>query len=504
MRVGLVYRGRYHVREALDLEGYAPLLRGAGHRVRLFWDEDVFGVTDNVLQVPWLAKRLSNPLRMAWEMAADRPEVLVFSVLPSTFAWCCEVAKQVKARTGAAVVFAGLHAALAAERCMREACVDCVIQGEAEPALAPLMSALAGRGRMADVGNLWRRDGGEVRFTFRAPLADLDALPLPDKELFRPAVSHAYSYCAMVSRGCPYQCSFCEETCCKRLYGAGYFRRKKPETVLRELVEGKRRYGFREVIFKDSYLSGSKAWLEELMRGYRREIGRPFKCFCTIAGFDADTARLLKEGGCYNVEFGLQTWNDRLRRETLNRGETSEMARRVFDLCARYRLWFDVDHMFNLPGETEGDHLAGAREYGRLRYLNRIKNHFLVYLPGAEIVSAGKAAGALPPDIERQLEDGLETDFYGQEWGSAGERATVAGFAALYKLLPPLPAWLLEWLLRGRRWRWLGRAPGWLMALAQGALALRSRDLRFAEYVRSYPRKALRGLRRALGWGCGL
>ena len=72
----------------------------------------------------------------------------------------------------------------------------------------------------------------------------------PRQELFAPYVSHGYSYCAMVSRGCPYQCTFCEETCAKKLYGGRYFRRKSVDTVMRELLAAKRRYRFREVIFK--------------------------------------------------------------------------------------------------------------------------------------------------------------------------------------------------------------------------------------------------------------
>jgi len=503
MRIGIVYRGRYHVREALDLETCSAVLSRAGHRARLFWDENVFGVTDNVLQIPRLNRWITDPAETAGEVAEAGLEAVLFSVLPSTFAWSRQVAALLKMRTSAPVVFAGFHPTMAPERCLRDTSVDYVIQGEVEAALPELLDALAGRRRLDAVSNLWRRDGASLRFTFRAPPVDLDSLPPPDKEFFAPGVSHAFSYCAMVSRGCPHHCSFCEETCCKSVCGPGYFRRKKPATVLSELVEGRRRYGFREVIFKDSYLSGSKAWLDELMRGYRREIKRPFKCFCTVVGFDADTARLLKQGGCYSIEFGLQTWNEGIRRGALGRCETNAMARRAFDLCARERIWYDVDHMFNLPGESARDHADGAREYARLRYLNRIKNHFLVYLPGARIVEAGKACGALPADVERLLEDGWETDFYANDAGHSEERADTAGFAALYKVLPALPGWVIEWFLRRGRWRWLSGVPKPLMALVQAALALRSRDLRFAEYARSYPRKVLRAVRKAFWRGAG-
>jgi radical SAM superfamily enzyme YgiQ (UPF0313 family) len=325
--------------------------------------------------------------------------------------------------------------------------------------------------------------------TPRAPLVDLDALPLPDKRLFLPYVSHSYSYVAMVSRGCPYQCTFCEETCCKKLYGPSYFRRKSVDTVMRELAAGKRRYRYREVVFKDSYLSGNKEWLRQLMREYREKIGVPFKCFCTILGFDEETARLLKEGGCYGVEFGLQTWNERVRREVLNRRETNEQAMAAFGHCAAARLWYDVDHMFNLPGESERDHADGARRYRELRYLNRVKVHYLVYLPTAEIVEHGVREEAVPDNVHEQLADGWEGDFYDQKVGTQEQRMAVKAYAALYKLLPAMPPTMVQWLAETGLVRLLARTPAPLLALLQGMLALRSGDLRFSAYLRFYPRK---------------
>ena len=504
MHVVLVYRGRYHVREALDLEGLAPVLRGGGYRVTLVYDPDTFGVTDNVLQVPWLARRLSSSEKIIDRIVAAGPDVAVFSVLPSTYAWAREIAGLLKARIPVPVptVFVGLHPSLAAERVSRDACVDYVIEGEVEGVINPLLEAIASRADMSDVecdvsgiGNLWYGRNGDVRHTFRAELVDLDALPLPDKDLFAPYVSHTYSYAAMVSRGCPYQCTFCEETCSKKLYGGRYFRRKSVDTVMAELIEAKRRYNFREVIFKDSYLSGNKKWLAELMRRYRREIGVPFKCFCTILGFDEETASLLKRGGCYNIEFGLQTWNYRIRRDVLHRRETNEDALRAFDCCARQHLWYDVDHMFNLPGESEQDHLDGVWKYRSLRYLNRIKNHFLVYLPSAEIVDYALQEGVVPEDIKERLAEGWESDFYDQSQAASANRQAAATYAALYKLLPVLPKWLVRWLLERRRVRWFARVPSMVMAPLQGLLALRSRDLRFRAYLRLYPAKTLRAVR---------
>jgi len=263
---------------------------------------------------------------------------------------------------------------------------------------------------------------------------------------------------------------------------------------MRELTAAKRRYHFREVIFKDSYLSGNKPWLRELMERYRDEIGVPFKCFCTIAGFDEETASLLKQGGCYSIEFGLQTWNDQLRREILNRQETNEDALRTFACCDRLRLRYDVDHMFHLPTESEEDHIRGAHAYRQLRHLGRVKVHFLVYYPTADIVQHAVAAGDLPADAPAKLAEGHESDFYDQSHTAADKKALVAGYAALYKSLPLVPAGMVRWLLRNRRARFLHRIPSPLVALLQGLNAIRCGDLRFAAYLQIYPLKVFHSL----------
>ena len=485
----IVYRGRYHIREALDLETLVAVLREAGHSVRFVYDPDCFGATDNVFQLSPLARLLARPNLVTAQVGQWQPDVVVFQVLSNTYAWCLEAAKKIKREKAVPIVFMGLHPSLVPSHVMRHDDVDYVIAGEAETVIADLLEAIAGNRDTREVGSLRYRSGDELLWTPKAELVDLDALPIPDKELFRPYVSHRSSYCAMVSRGCPYSCSFCEETCSKKLYDGKYFRRKSVSTVMKELTAGKERYRFREVIFKDSYLSGNKAWLGELMGRYKREIGVPFKCFCTITGFDTETAQMLKQGGCYSIEFGLQTWNDEIRSGVLNRRESSADALAAFACCGEARLRYDVDHMFNLPRETRRDHVLGAERYSRLDYLGRVKVHHLVYYPTADIVEHAIAAGDLPADAAESLARGHESDFYDQATGGNEEQKLVAGFAALYKILPLLPRRTARWLAASDRVRWLRWIPSPAMAFLQAVNALRCRDLRFAAYLWIYPRK---------------
>lgn len=492
MRVVLVYQGRYVVRQALELETLAAVVRSHGHETVLVYDPNTFGVTDNVMQVSFLAKRLSSPQKIAGQVILRDPDIVIFSVLPNTFGFCVQVAGIIKKKCEVPVVFTGLHPTLVPEQAIAGQCVDYVVEGETEKAVPQLISSLAGSQSMSRVSNLWYRSGKKIQKNPAGPLIDLDKLPLPDKDLFAPYETHSYSYAAMVSRGCPFSCSYCEETCLKKKYGPGFFRRKKAESIMAELVAARQKYRFSEVIFKDSYLSGDEKWLARLMGQYKEKINLPFKCFCTISGFTDKTARLLKDGGCYCIEFGLQTWNQDLRKKVLNRKESNSDAKKAFQICARHKIHFDVDHMFNLPGESLADHEFGARQYLGLKYLNRIKVHYLVYLPTAAIVEKGVEAGVLDKNMTERLAKGIASDFYDQTFAGPASRSLAAGYAALYKILPLLPKTLVNSLLTTNYIRALGKIPAPVMAALQTARAVQTHDLRFAFYLRRYPAQILR------------
>ncbi len=494
LNITIIYKGRYHIRQALDLEILSSVLQNRGHTVRFVYVPDLFGVTDNVLQIKYLNALVTSLGKSITNIVETTPSVVIFSVLPGTYRWMRELAEETKKVVNAPIVFTGLHPTLVPDRVMKDRFVDYVIEGECEEAIPALINALKNSGDMEKVGNLRYRMDGEVKKTTQMNPVDLDSLPIPDKALFTPHVQHSYSYVAMVSRGCPFHCSYCEETSMKKVYGSRYFRRRKVDNIIEELSSAKQKYGFKEVIFKDSYLTGDMKWLVSLMKRYKEEIDLPFKCFCTINGFNEKTASLLKEAGCYCIEFGLQTWNERLRREVLKRYETNKEALEAFEICDKAGLSYDIDHMFDLPGEMEEDHIKGAKRYKTLRCLNRIKVHRLVYLPGAGIIEEGIKCASLPGNFDVISAEGVESDFYEQHKDISKDGASVRDFSVLYKILPLLPERMLTILLRRRLYKVLHLIPSAVTIIAQGIIAFKNRDLRFSIYLRYYPYKIVKAV----------
>jgi hypothetical protein len=95
------------------------------------------------------------------------------------------------------------------------------------------------------------------------------------------------------------------------------------------------------------------------------------------------------------------------------------------------------------------------------------------------------------------LADGEESDFYRQSSGDKQTKKLVDGYAALYKLLPLLPTWMVRRFVKRGRVCYLRWIPSLFMALLQAANAVRCGDLRFVAYVKTYPMKVLRTLQRA-------
>ena len=483
MNITFAHLGREH----LGLEYLSAVLKQDGHSVALAYDPGLFGPEDNVLYSRFLERRFSRRERVLGEIENSCPDLVGFTVYTTTFRWACDIAAEVKQRLGVPVVFGGIHASLVPSNVIEKPFVDYVIDGEGERALSELVRGIES-GNIGDhLPNLYWKDGGEIRHRAkRAAVATLDDLPLPDKSLFERHVNYRDDYLTMANRGCVFNCSFCCESRINELYGKDYHRRRSVDGMMQELLEMKSCYGFREVNFFDPIFTTDKEWLREFMERFRAEIGVPFRCFGHASFTDEEVVKLLKLGGCYAVEFGFQTANDSVRRGALHRFETEKANQRAFDLCDSHDLPYDLDHMFSLPGETEEDLITAARYYGERKRLNRIKCHNLTYFPGLKIAEIGFEQGALTTADLAALGEGRVHDFFHEDGiADLEQKRMKRSFEKLYKLLPLIPRGVLEYLLRGGRYRAMRLIPGPLVALGQFLNGILKRDLRFTIYLRT-------------------
>jgi hopanoid C-3 methylase len=204
--------------EPLGLELVAAAAREAGHEVRLI-----------DLQVE--THRAFFRLVAAW-----RPDVIAFSCnYLANVPEIVDLAKATKRMLPRATICVGGHSASFVAKAIvehGEGAIDCVLRGEGEAGMPPLLAAIESGADFAGV------PGAVTAFGEGPPpgfVHSLDAL-LPARDLLR----HRRKYflgvldpCASIefSRGCPWDCSFCSAW---TFYGRSY-RPISPERVVEDL-----------------------------------------------------------------------------------------------------------------------------------------------------------------------------------------------------------------------------------------------------------------------------
>lgn len=395
--------------ENLALEYLSALVKRDGHQTALFFEPALFH--NFFYNSNFLHDRFFNFRgRLLDGLAAWKPEVIAFSVISDNYRWTLEMAREARRRTGAKIIFGGVHPTSAPDRTLAEGTPDFIVVGEAEEAFPELINTLAAGGDPSKVANAGGRSGGKAWLNPPRPLLkDLDSLPFPDKDLFYDECPLLVkkSYMMTASRGCSAACSYCWNSMIRTVYPEGYFRRRSPENAIAELAWAKERYGIERVTFYDEVFTADKAWLELFLRLYRDRIRLPFFCCVHPDNIDEPIVKLLEEAGCSAVNIGLQTANEDTRRRTLNRGGTNAAAARALDLLGRSGIYVYSNIMLGLPGETEKDVedtlLFCARHKADLPAI-----YWLRYYPGTRIVETARQMGVLSAEQVEKINSSLD------------------------------------------------------------------------------------------------
>lgn len=292
----------------------------------------------------------------------ESPDLIGFSStshmfpLVKTFAsWLAEE------KTGITVICGGIHAAIAPEESIAVNGIDMICRGEGEAPLLELCRKMAGGEDISTIRNLWVKRGGEViRNPLRPLMDDLDKLPLPDRDIFD--YPNLYSEregrgSFLVGRGCPYDCTYCCNHLLRKIYGTEGkpIRFRSVGNTIDEIKHVVRKYPFiHTLIFDDDILFLKKAWSEEFARRYSDEIGLPFTCNARANLVTRETVGLLRKAGCCHVKFGLESGNEHICNDVLNRQLTNEHIRKAFALCKEAGLLTESFNMVGIPGETPG------------------------------------------------------------------------------------------------------------------------------------------------------
>ncbi len=285
------------------------------------------------------------------------PELVGFSATTSGFLDAYSMAEMIKkARPQLKVVFGGVHVSgMGGSLLERFEAIDYLALGEGEATLSELAS---GEEPTRIDGLVWR-DGEEIVSNQpRTKIPELDTLPFPAYEKLdgfpRGYRLPPFSYintpgtAISTSRGCVYQCSYCDRSVFKQ-----GFRSNSAEYTYAHLEHLRQKFGIRHVnIYDDLFTTNRKRILALCDRLARQPLGVRFNCAVRIGHADDELLEALEAAGCLMVSVGVESGDPALL-EALKAGATLDQVKETVSLIQAKGLRAKGLFMMGVVGETE-------------------------------------------------------------------------------------------------------------------------------------------------------
>jgi anaerobic magnesium-protoporphyrin IX monomethyl ester cyclase len=397
----------------------SALLKRAGHSVKFVFlaRQDPFAYKQDEIE------RLHEILK-----DVDLAMVAVYSA-------CAHLAIQVtdfihRKYPGMKVIWGGPHCIAAPELSLRYA--DGVCFSEGDECVVEFVNRLeAGNEEYLKTPNMaFNINGSPVVNDALPPFKDLDSLPFADYsledqfvldgELFSPTKEKAENYFLtyplnkrslfiLTSRGCPHQCSYCNNCRYVALFGYNQIRFHSVARFMEELETHLNHFGFfTGVGFSDDdfFLRPVKE-LEDFAERYKRKIGLPFGVTLSANTYRREKMEILLDAGMEVIQMGVQSASQRVLDEVYNRkisvAKTREVIRQIEPYQKTRRLSLILDFIIDNPYETREDIIQTYRYLIELPRRAIINIFNLVFFPGTPIYNRAVKDGIVEPQDMRMF-----------------------------------------------------------------------------------------------------
>lgn len=271
----------------------------------------------------------------AAEVSRLKPSWVVIRTASASLPHDLRVAEAVRASCRARIAFYG--PSLSAEPQTALACpaVDTVILGDVPTAFLEFA-------RRGGAAGIWR--GG---------VEDLDALPIPRWDMVD---YRRYSYVtSQFSWGCPLGCGYCSYPVTQ----GALWRARSTESMVREFLALRERYGLRFVLLRDPEFTMNRRRAIELCEALI-QAGTPIAwgCDTRLDTLDEELLRLMSLAGCMRVTFGVESLSPVALRLMGRPDMGREFILEKVAALKRHGMLTYALYVIGLPGETR----ASTRE----------------------------------------------------------------------------------------------------------------------------------------------
>lgn len=349
------------------------------------------------------------------------------------------------------IVLGGPHASIFPEETAKLEGVDYVIVGEGEVAFLELLKALEQNQKRPKIKGLVYRDNEQLVNNGQSDFIDnLDELPFPARELapvnkYNSILSSDRIVTTMfTSRGCPFQCSFCD-----RPHLGKRFRARSAKNVVDEM-EQCLKIGIKEIlIYDDTFTVNRQRAIDICDEIIRRDLRFFWDIRARVDTVDEEILKKLKQAGCQRIHFGVESGTDKILK-VLKKGITLDQVEKTFKISKKLGIETLAYFMIGCPTEIKED----IDE--TIRFAQKIKPDYahitiLTPYPATVIYRQALEKGIIKDDYWREFarhpENGVVTRYWEENFTREELLAILDQF---YHRFYGRPSYMLEKLLKIR------------------------------------------------------
>lgn len=432
-------RDRDDFMPALSVPGLAGYLNSLGYQRVRCWDLKINKCAPGLKRLQEEKLSLSSYIKMSLEqpgesslfdrvkrkIAQNNYRLVGFSVLYNEqFFYALGLARMIKKMNpGIFIVLGGPFITQHLDFIIKsdlDGLVDGLLSGDGEEPLAKLILALERKKSLSGVPNLYYKQGKRFRAPEKLFSRSISHLALPNFDDFK-----IKRIPLRMSLGCSWaKCTFCTY---KNAH-AGYCA-FDPEKLVDAMETLSKKYKIKDFVFYNDNNTPLllRKFSEALLKRKAKFIWNAYFVGMNPGFLKGDTVELMKQSGCYEAFFGLESLSDRILK-LMNKPQTAELIEKVVERFSRAGIDLAFSFIYGFPTETREDILKSVNFLKRYSRFARRGTFFPFQLEkNTDIFEYSAKYGITHIDkTEKYCDGGSRFSYsYSTKRGSSKEQTTV-------------------------------------------------------------------------------
>jgi len=255
------------------------------------------------------------------------------------------------------IVIGGPHASSNPEHALSFQCFAAAVIGEGEKTLIEMLRCMEQKADWHNIdGIAFMNEDKFVRTKSRDFIENLDEIPfpaydlVPDMSVYTPP-PHGYIKLpvagVITSRGCPNQCTFCDQNTFGRK-----LRQRSPENIAGEIISLYEKYKIKEIAFADDTFTLNFDRVVKLFDILsKNNMTFVWSCNSRVNAVTRESIKEMKKLGCWRIAFGIESGDIDILK-TIKKNIDLDQVRRVVSWCKEEKIETTGLFIVGHPNET--------------------------------------------------------------------------------------------------------------------------------------------------------